>query len=713
MRKFLDQARAALNANPEDLNAMARLFYYYQQQGKLDAAQQAVTTFRLHKETGKSDWTAQELYVCARLLEDIHAYPESARYYFALYNSRGMNDAQERALAALTDILLTAPESPVRLGSGELSMYRDIATLDQGPGYLNGILSLILNTTAPAARFSEEEQRAIPYFHRSRAAELLAMLDANFPASVQRAELHAKLIEFYASSGESEAVIRAGEEFLQKFTNVPQRTPVALHMADAYARIGKSQEEFGIYDAVLQELALSAEKIPLGKSGSGSDYSLPVNQPTSDGEAGNEPSDAGDNLPRQAFQVPTGPASKRFGARSPEYSRVLERYLARLVQLKQIPQALAVLRREIDRNPDDPGLYERLAVFLDQNRLGSEQEQIYRRALARFPDRSWYDKLARFYLRYKRDADFETLTQQAVKTFSGTDLEQYFDNVGYRGTPALYLRFNQYANRRFPHNPTFVRNLLNAYHDSHTYDDAAWQSLLRQHWFEETDLRRQFFEYLSAKGALESELDSLRAGAAVSPDPGRDQWEEVVRSNPAAGEFVAQAELWRSHFEASAPVLRALAAQYPAAPETGQTAAAVYRSLAYFEPADTDVAAKIEDNLLQANPGDSSIMSQIGDTYADRDRFAEAAPYWDRIPKIAPGESGGYLEAASIYWDYFDFDNALHQLNEGRKKLGDDNLYNYEAGAIHENQRDYARAIAEYIKGSLKGSQAAEILPPI
>ena len=150
-----------------------------------------------------------------------------------------MNDAQERALAALTNLLLTAPESPIQLGSGELSMYRDIATMDQGPGYLNGILSLILNTTAPAARFSEEEQRAIPYFHRSRAAELLALLDAKFPNSVRRPELHARLLEFYASSGESEAVIRGGREFLANFPDAPQRTPIALLMADAYARSGK------------------------------------------------------------------------------------------------------------------------------------------------------------------------------------------------------------------------------------------------------------------------------------------------------------------------------------------------------------------------------------------------------------------------------------------------------------------------------------------
>ena len=57
------------------VDAMPRLFYYYQQQGKIDAAQQTVTAFRLHKEASKSDWTGQELYFCARLLEEIHSYP--------------------------------------------------------------------------------------------------------------------------------------------------------------------------------------------------------------------------------------------------------------------------------------------------------------------------------------------------------------------------------------------------------------------------------------------------------------------------------------------------------------------------------------------------------------------------------------------------------------------------------------------------------------
>ncbi len=721
LRKFRDDAHAALLANPEDLNATARTFYYYQQQGKTDVAQQAIADYRLHKEAAKSPWTLQELYVCARLLEDIHFYPESARYYFALYNSNGMPDAQEKAIAGLTSLLLTAPETPIRLGSGELSMYRDIATIDQGPGYLNGILSLILNTTQPASHYSEEEQRAVPYFHRSRAAELLALLDNKFPNSAERPALHAQLLDYYATAGESDAVavIQGGRDFLASFPDASERTTVALLMADAYARKGDTRNEFAIYDSVLQELSAKAQNVPLGSAEGAWDSTNNYTPPAANTNAMNAPESAGDEsaeagegeegegaetadqnvAPRhrasESFQVnATAKPTQAPGARSPEYARVLERYLARLVEMKQIPPALGVLRREIDRNPDDPGLYERLAVFLDQNRLGTEQEEVYRRAIARFSDKSWYDKLARYYLRYKRDSEFEQLTKDAIKSFQGSELERYFYNVVY-GSPALFLRLNQYAHQRFPHNPVFVRNLLSAYDAPPTRDPAAWEALLRQHWFEEPTLRNEFFEYLSRTGKLESELGAIRQSA-----PDAASWEK----NPAAADFLAYADLWRSHFEESAPVLKSLAAQYPAEAEIAHTASSVFRSLAYFEAADTAIAAKIEDNLLQANPTDTEIMARIGDIYADREQFAQAAPYWERIPQVAPGQSGGYLEAATIYWDYFDFDNAMRLLGKGRDRLADPSLYAYEAGAIYENQRDYPHAIDEYVKGALSGA---------
>jgi len=401
LRKFLDRARADLNKHPEDLNATARVFYYYQQQGKLDAAQQAITDLRRHKEAAGSLWTPQELYVCGRLLEDIHADPEAARYYFALYSSQGREDSQPRALARLADMLLTSPESAIRLGSGDLSMYKDVATMDPGPGYLNGILSLILNSTDPQSAYSEEEQRAVSYFHRSRAAELIALLDKNYPLEESRPELHAKLIEFYANNGQNEAVLQGGKEFLASFPKSAKRTRVALLMADADASLGKTQDEFAIYDAILQELAAQADNVPLGEPVANTEkfftareakpYQPNASQegPDDQGEAGLGAQARSEQTSGAAFQVARHTTTPENGPRSPEYSRVLDLYLARLVELKQVPQALGVLRREIDHNPDDPGLYEQLAVFLQQNNLTGEQEEVYRRAFARFSDPSW------------------------------------------------------------------------------------------------------------------------------------------------------------------------------------------------------------------------------------------------------------------------------------------------------------------------------------
>src|SRR5258707_4417576 len=105
--------------------------------------------------------------------------------------------------------------------------------------------------------------------------------------------------------------------------------------------------------------------------------------------------------------------------------------------------------------------------------------------MQRFPDRSWYHKLARFYLFHKKNAEFETLTDEVGRTFSGTGLERYFANVGYGGTPVMYLCMDQFCHQRLPHNPVIVRKVLGAYPDCCTYDSAALANRIRQHSVEE------------------------------------------------------------------------------------------------------------------------------------------------------------------------------------------------------------------------------------
>ncbi|HET9837691.1 MAG TPA: hypothetical protein VFR84_05595 [Candidatus Angelobacter sp.] len=699
LRKFLDQAHADLARNPDDLNAAARLFYYYQQQGDLPAAQQAITDYRLKKDARKAAWTQAELYTFARLLDAVHLYPEAARYYFALYNAPGA-DSAEKGLAGLTNILLLAPEQPVRFGTGDISMYKDIGTMDTGPGYLNGILSLVLNTTSPASKYSQEQQRAVPYFHRSRAAELVALFDKRFPNSASRPELHAGLIQAYANYGEDAAVLAAGNEFLNAFPAAAERNQVALLVADAYARTGNTKGEFAIYDTLLQELARKAEGVPLGGQ-----FDQRPQQSAESAESGDQSADESDDSEssgrvvnrrgsaqqRQAFTVQKT-ASAAGGVRSPEYQRVLDRYIARLVSLHQVPAALAVWRQELDRNPYDPGLYEKFARFLDGNRLGTEEEAVYKKAIQQFPGTSWYHKLARWYLKEKRSRDLETLSAQVIQIFSGSDLQAYIQDT-YGAPQQLQLRFNQLAHERFPHNLTFVRNLLDLYHSKPFYNQVAWEGLLRNYWFADETLRSRFFEYLSSSGKLENELHVLNA--LSSSNAGQ------TASNPVAQRFIAEAELWRSHFEAGAPVIAAVARQYPADAEIGERASSLYRSLAYFDPKATDVAVAIETNLLAAAPADRNRLARIGDIYSDREQFAKASPYWNKMAETEPGSPRSYEEAATVFWDYYFFDDALRLLNLGRSKLHNDALYAYQVGAIYESRHDYPRAVDEYVKGAL------------
>jgi tetratricopeptide (TPR) repeat protein len=711
-RVLLAQARAALVQNPDDLAAAARIFFYFQQQGNLTAAARAFDDYRLSKSQRNAPWTPDELYTIATLLDGVGLYPEAARYDFALDNTPGEltvspQPPQQAALAGLARILLLAPDQPIDLGAGNLSIDRDIATLDRGPGYLNGILSLWLNSASPASEFQQEEQRANPYFRRAKAAEILALLDKNFPAAPTRPALHADLIRAYAAYGDDAATIQAANAFLTTFPTAPQRLPVAILLADAYARTNNPTAEFALYDRLLLELSQTSQGEPLTASAANAptqiqSVQIQPPQPNPDEDDSSNPSPASPAVSHpdlsRALDLTVSPAIRLSAPDQLSYSQLLERYLGRLTTAHKLPEALAVLRRELDRNPNDPLLYVRLADFLQQNNLAAEQEEVYRRAIARFNDTTFYDQLARFYLRHRRQQDFDTLTRKVVDTFQGTELEHYFSNVN-RTWPQLYLQLNLYAHQRFPHELRFTRNLLAAYRAKGTADPAAWETLLRQHWFEATDLRNQFFDYLSRTGKLDSELAQLQQ---LVPVPAQQQ------QNPAATLELAEADLWQSHFEDSAPLLASLARAYPADTTLGDQASSVFRSLAYFDPANIQQAVAIEKSLLAADPANVDRLTRIGDIYANsadstnspvspQAQLAAAAPYWRRIPTLHPGQPDGYLQAATVFWDYFQFDDALAQIAAARTQFHSPALFGYEAGAIDENKLDLPAAIREYV----------------
>jgi cellulose synthase operon protein C len=647
LRTFLAKARAEAAAHPNDLNAAAKLFYYYQQQGNLAQAHRALLEYRMRR----GQPTAAELLAVATLFEQTNNYAEAARSYQDL--SRVQGAEAEEGYAGLIRILFTVPEQQLPLGGGDISFYKDIATMDPYPGTLNGILSLLFNSTDPRFRYSEQERAAVPYFHRAKAAELLQEMEKRFPKSQQLSNLQSMLLQAYARHGENEEVIKRGRQFLSANPSSSARTAVWLLIADAHARRDQTQQEFAVYDALLQELAASTNNVPLGS--------------------------AGEEIPDP------GAARQPRTVRSPQYVEVLDRYINRLVSLKRANDALALYRREIDRNPNDPGLYERLAEFLNQNKLAAEIEQVYTKATQQFQDRSWHHKLARWYLRQKQEAAFEDLTKAVAQTFSGTELDSYFQQVVANANldATLYRQVNLYAYQRFPHDLVFVKNLLNAYQRRGTADPNAYMALLRQNWYHDNDLRSRFFERLSSEGKLDAEIAALRSMTATT------------LADRAATELIAGAEVWRSHFENAAPVMQMLAASYPAHHELNTTASSLFRSLGQAE-----TAARISERLSRSDPRDRNALASIGEIYAGREQFDKARAYWNRIADIEPGNAEGYSEAATVLWDYYQYDDALRVIEEGRAKLRNPTAFAYEAGAIFENKRAYTKAIAEYLKGA-------------
>ncbi|MGA7413101.1 MAG: hypothetical protein WBW33_21670, partial [Bryobacteraceae bacterium] len=610
LRRFLADARTQVAAQPAALAPALRIFFYYDQQQKPEQAEAALLELEGRREAAKTAWSADELQTLGPLFERVHDYDEAAKVWYSLYALPTGAAARSHGLANLAGLLLLAPEQKLRFGSRDLSLYKNIGQMDHHPGFLNGILSVVLSPSSAAQEYSSESETAVAYFHRAAASELIDRLKKETPNSPALADLEAKLIAAYAVYGQDDAIITRGPAYLTQYPNSPAFLDTAMLLADSYMRKKNQQAEFALYNRLLNELALKADHVPIGTINA---TLAPPAPPAGESPNGGQEEAAPGTQPNlAAIKQQATPAAPTV--RSPDYARVLDRYISRLTELHRLNDALALYRHEIDQNPEDPGLYERLATFLEQNKLDDQLEKTYREAMKKFNDTSWSDKLARFYLRRDQLQSYENLTKQVVDTFSGSDLERYFQNVptGPDVTAVLFLRVNQYAHQRFPHNLTFVRNLLFAYQrhgalgTSGTYDPVAHEKLLRESWFAAPDLRTQFFALLTKSGKLSRELAGLPK-----------QQDAAASGNVAALEFAGEGHAWLTHYEAAAPAYAALAKLAPGDDSDTSRAISIHRSLADSVPGAFTSAVTLAEGAVNANPSDHAALTRVGEIFAD------------------------------------------------------------------------------------------------
>ena len=667
LREFLAEARRQSAANPTALEPVLRAFFYYEEQQKRDVASQQLLELEARRSVSKTPWTASELKTVGILFMRLTEHDEAAHAYYSLYALPGVSEADKSlALASLIDLLLDFPEQPLQFGTRDLSIYRNVATLDRHPGFLNGILSLVLNTTEPDYQYQSVSQAGIAYFHRAMAERLIERMKTEFPASQLAPPLESKLFSAYSVYGQKDAILRLAPPWLAAHGNAADYTKVALLLAGTYASGRKVPQELAIYDGLLRKLGEASGHRPLG----------------------------------EVSEVPE--SEKPPAAKSPEYAQVLDLYISRLTQLKRLTDAVALYRREIDRNPDDPGIYERLALFVEQNHFDSDLEQTYRAAMKRFNGTTWPDKLARFYMRHRQSDAYVALAKDVIDRFDGSELAKFISAVppGKAFGELIYRQVNLYAHQRFPHNLTFVRNLLASYQAKGFEDPAAFEALLRANWFYDANLRSEFFEYLSRTNKLQAELAALPKPAEASQ-----------QKNTAALMQYAEGKAWLADFEGAAPAFVALANLAPGDDSLASRTISIERSLAPSVPGAFDRAVRLAEQRGKAMPGDAGAATLVGEIYGDRDQFSKALPWWNKVATMRPGTQDGYLNAATVFWDYFQFPDALRLLESGRAAAAKPALYAYEAGAIHENQNDYRGAIDEYLKAVLAAPQPVTKVP--
>ena len=230
---FVQSLGQKLKQNPTDFPSVTLLFRSTLNQGNLEAARQVLFHYRAEKESHHQAFSNDELETLAHYFYSLNHFNEAARYFSTLALQAKNSAKKEESLFQLYEVMLDAQNRPTQLGGGDLDYFKTVASLDASPGFLNGMLSLILNRSYPGSRYEEEQERAVSYFNRARAAELLEFFQKTYPASSRLPRMEYQNLETLKAYGRWETITQRGAVFLKTYPDALEAPAVGTLMADA------------------------------------------------------------------------------------------------------------------------------------------------------------------------------------------------------------------------------------------------------------------------------------------------------------------------------------------------------------------------------------------------------------------------------------------------------------------------------------------------
>ncbi|HYL99643.1 MAG TPA: hypothetical protein VEZ90_11870, partial [Blastocatellia bacterium] len=764
-RSLQDKVRAGAG----DLQTVGRLFSIYAFEGNNAQASRLLRDLESRRAGGPNQsnqpananrtvsaaaaWTPAELQTVATLFSSIGAYDQASRYLYTLYLMGGLqpgSQSREDALLRLFNVMLDSAGAPTRVAAGDLSFYKDVATVDEHPGFMNGVLSLILSDTDPATEFANEQKTAAGYFNRAFAYRIFTAFKQEYPKSPRLGEMYLGVVNVFASLGEYKVAIAAGREFQQQFPNSPSYVTVSLRIADCYVALKDRTNERAVLADLLQRSARSTPKgtplIPVAAKRwsygttpqidklidrirynleAYSDTYDPTDTGANPGSSSEEQvSNEDDSSDQSSSDTPVERVSTP-GPAEPQrttYSEVLERYVSSLAADNKKTETVAFFWSQIKAHPHEEGLYERFLSWLGQADLINEQLKAYNSAIRQFPSNTWYHRLARWYVRQKRGKELGRYSRQLIDVFDEDEITQYLLRfAGYGATPAgdemnwdqsLAFDLYSYAHKHFPKNLFFVRGMLTYLENN---DRTSWEKLSVEYYFADRSIRDDYLAWLSQQGQLRDKYTQALRRMSGAQAPGAEArtpagttgaLEAVPQLNSSSAQaelttyriFAADSAVWLSHYDKAVDVYRDLVATYPGDPQYVIRLADLARSFGQQKEGFYDESAQALARMAEIYPSNHSYRIKAGEAYAERSEFSLAGQQWDKLVESEPGNRNTYLEVATVYWDYYQFDQAIRVLKDLRTRSGDPTVYAYRLGAVYEGKNDLDSAIAEYIK---------------
>ncbi|HEX8566686.1 MAG TPA: tetratricopeptide repeat protein [Pyrinomonadaceae bacterium] len=691
LRAYGAELKQRLKQNPADFDAAIRYALYRNHDYYYGNDRIAAIISNLEK--AKTNWTTEELVTVVRLLLRENEAEMASRFLYTLYlreDFKKTGELRARVLYQLFEMFSDAGNQKLPLTKGDLRFYEDIAKTDTSPGIATGILSLIFSDTNPKERLLEQENEATKYFNRAAAYKIFLAYKEEFPTSKELAQMYLDIVRLYTATKEPEIAVAALNEFEQRYERADDYPAAALKLADAFAAADKPEKQREIYQKLLNYLGKQGNLLKPKIA----DISKLSNESVLDNPFD---SNAGISIPNQVESQKNYDYTYNYGeqanvfndylARKNQaitYADVLEKLVASLANEKKTAEILAVYSNEIQKYPDEEWLYEQRLAWLEQTNLIEDQLKIYQAALARFQSRSWQDKLARWFLRQNRQTDFAGFSQDLVGKLNDAELQNYLSQFVGEKTSAtdfekqLYLKLYTSARERFPHNPAFVNGLLR-FHKINNRENE-WRSLAAKYYFESKEIREQFLDDLSRKGELRDFLAKATGDGLIY---------ELFR---------ADAAVRLSNYEAAVEAYRKLNRLYPNTPEFLSRLISFTRSFGQKNREFLTEAAALSHSEADFLPSSAKAITQSGEVYAELGQYEKSREQWEKLISTASGEKEIYLETATVYWDYFQYEDALRTIKNLRSKQSDETLYAFEAGAILEAQHDKTKAIGEYVK---------------